>query len=113
MRTGRWCAGDRTQALHAELRNGILYRRRCRPDKRIPVGGRSGAAGGNGDGVVVAGAGLAGGATVISPGSWTRRETGTATNSRFWNWIAVPGLPPGGLSYAAGRPADTSMRSEE
>src|SRR5664279_5714629 len=22
-----------------------------------------------------------------------RRKTGTATNSRFWNWLAVPGLP--------------------
>src|ERR1017187_8312436 len=23
-----------------------------------------------------------------------RRKAGTATNSRFWNWLAVPGLPP-------------------
>src|ERR1039457_5237389 len=23
-----------------------------------------------------------------------RRKTGTATNSRFWNWLAVPALPP-------------------
>jgi hypothetical protein len=22
-----------------------------------------------------------------------RRKTGTATNSRLWNWLAVPGLP--------------------
>src|ERR1035438_7435224 len=24
-----------------------------------------------------------------------RRKTGTATNSRLWNWLAVPGLPHG------------------
>src|ERR1019366_8196555 len=24
-----------------------------------------------------------------------RRKTGTATNSRLWNWLAVPGLPRG------------------
>src|ERR1039458_5972179 len=28
------------------------------------------------------------------PGSARRRKTGTATNSRLWNWIAVPALPP-------------------
>src|ERR1035441_10888451 len=29
------------------------------------------------------------------PDSCVRRKTGTATNSRLWNWLAVPGLPPG------------------
>jgi len=27
------------------------------------------------------------------PDSCVRRKTGTATNSRLWNWMAVPGLP--------------------
>src|ERR1035438_931952 len=27
------------------------------------------------------------------PDSCVRRKTGTATNSRLWNWLAVPGLP--------------------
>jgi adenosylhomocysteine nucleosidase len=27
------------------------------------------------------------------PDSCARRKTGTATNSRLWNWLAVPGLP--------------------
>src|ERR1039457_1931877 len=33
-------------------------------------------------------------ATKNGPGSALRRKTGTATNSRLWNWIAGPGLPP-------------------
>jgi hypothetical protein len=33
------------------------------------------------------------GARPSLPRSTRRRKTGTATNSRFWNWIAVPALP--------------------
>src|ERR1035438_2631333 len=31
------------------------------------------------------------------------RKTGTATNSRFWNWLAVPALLPGETSQVAAR----------
>ena len=31
--------------------------------------------------------------TVLAPVGRYRRKTGTATNSRLWNWLAVPGLP--------------------
>jgi len=31
----------------------------------------------------------------------SRRKTGTATNSRLWNWIAVPALPLESLSSSA------------
>src|ERR1039457_3696613 len=31
-----------------------------------------------------------------------RRKAGTATNSRLWNWLAVPGLPPGFASHVSG-----------